>query len=158
MKRLNYLLLLLIALVGVSCSSLEEKVRIEGAEDFEIKGFTALSTVIVVSNESYRKIELRDVELKLKNNGHRIATFDLRNDVVKIPARVENYGVETLWKICDIDISNALGLSKHFSEGLNESTAQGYRVDIDANIKAGLIRRDFKIENISLKQLINDLK
>ncbi len=154
MKNLGYIFIFSLLLALTSCSSLEKKVKIEKIANIELKGFSGLKATAIVTNESGRNLELRDVELTLKKNGERVAVLSLVDEVITVPRRSESIEVATLWRLGKVDLSNAIS----FKEGVTSQELEGFRVDIKAFAKAGSLKRDINIQNIALKNLVEDMR
>ncbi|MFI3281463.1 MAG: hypothetical protein R3Y44_05780 [Rikenellaceae bacterium] len=154
MKKIKQLLRVTL-FIGVvlsfsSCaSSLIDKVSLEGYDNLQMMGFSGLKTNLEFRNESARKIKLSSVEITIKEAGSAIVTLVLKDDF-ELPRRSEEIIIPTIWKLQDVNLMAALAASKVILAG----NAEGFRVDISATVKAGLIKRNVEVKNLLLSELL----
>ncbi len=159
MKELKkYLIIALVALVGSSCgSSLQRKVAIDDVTNFKLLGTSGVKADFVFRNESCHKIKLRDVVVTIKERGKSVAVLELKDDI-EIARRTEAETVPTVWRFRDSDplaIIAGVGRLMLLSKGEGEDV--GFKVDIDAEVKAGLFKHDVEQHNLSLGDVMQSL-
>lgn len=150
-KIIKCTIVLLAALSMGSCASaIKEKVSIIDVDNIEIMGFSGVKADIILGNESCYKIKIREVSATLKQDGSAIATLEL-NEGFAIPRRCDTIAIPTVWRLRDVNLLTALSASKKL---LQQGNLDSFKVDIQAEVKVGPVKRELIYNNRALSEFI----
>ncbi len=154
---MRMLKLALIAIIIMSCSScvtsFSEKVSLESCDKVEMIGFTGLKATFGFRNESSSTITLKHVTMTLRRGDTAIGSIELKEEV-KIPRRSSFVEVPTIWKLYDVNLLALISASSKLSSGKTD----GFRVDVVAEVKTGLLKRTYEFNDLSLSDIKAELK